>query len=76
MEDQPEFSSFFTIFEVKVILVHVTEDIIMKDHENRIDPDKWRPLIMSFQRLYGLSGEVASSVLARVEEEYYRLPVD
>ena len=26
---------------------------------NRIDPDKWRPLIMSFQKFYGLaSGQV------------------
>ena len=38
-----------------------------------IDPDEWRPLIMSFQRFYGLTGEQAGgSRLAEIPEESYR----
>jgi hypothetical protein len=39
---------------------------------NHINPDKWRPLIMSFCRFYGLSGEVHRSTLADIPEEAYR----
>ena len=47
----------------------------MDGDSNRVDPDKWRPLIMSFQRLYGLaSGQVAHSTLAQVPEKLYRSP--
>lgn len=60
-------------FEVKVVRTHVHDAIRMEGSENRIDPDKWRPMIMSFQQLYGLEGErVGESVLAGIEEEAYR----
>jgi flavin reductase (DIM6/NTAB) family NADH-FMN oxidoreductase RutF len=59
--------------EVKVLRTHVHNSIRMDGHRNRVDPDRWRPLIMSFQELYGLRlGKVAPSVLARIEEERYR----
>jgi hypothetical protein len=32
----------------------IDEGILMDGAENRIDPDKWRPLIMSFCQFYGL----------------------
>jgi hypothetical protein len=41
---------------------------------NRIDPDKWKPLIMSFQRFYGVGDEVHESTLAKIPEEVYRMP--
>jgi hypothetical protein len=45
----------------------------MAGHANRIDPDKWYPLIMSFQELYGLGRKKTSeSVLAEINEEGYR----
>ncbi len=38
-----------------------------------ISTDEWRPLIMSFQRFYGLTGEQAGgSRLAEIPEESYR----
>lgn len=40
----------------------------------RIDPDAWRPLIMSFQHYYGLGGRLHPSRLASIDEEWYRLP--
>lgn len=63
----------FIALEVKVLRTHVHEDIRLDGHKNRIDPDKWRPMIMSFQELYGLKGKkVDESVLARITEEKYR----
>jgi hypothetical protein len=40
-----------------------------------LDPDKWRPLIMSFQRFYGLAPEqLHESHLGRIPEKAYRSP--
>jgi flavin reductase (DIM6/NTAB) family NADH-FMN oxidoreductase RutF len=52
--------------------VHVHPGLRLAGHRNRVDPDAWRPLIMSFQRFYGLGGELQSSRLATVDEEHYR----
>lgn len=57
---------------IAVSAVHVHPDIRMDGHANRIDPDRWRPLIMSFQRFYGLGAEVRPSRLATIDEESYR----
>ena len=35
--------------EVRITRVHVAEAVRLPGHRNRIDPDRWRPLIMSFQ---------------------------
>jgi flavin reductase (DIM6/NTAB) family NADH-FMN oxidoreductase RutF len=59
--------------EVKILRTHVHEDIRMVGYANRIDPDKWRPLIMSFQELYGLARKkISDSTLAEIDEEQYR----
>lgn len=53
----------------------IFESILARDERNRIDPDKWRPLIMSFQKFYGLaSHELHESTLARIPESMYRSP--
>ncbi|MBY6242029.1 flavin reductase family protein [Methylosinus sp. Sm6] len=63
----------FRAFELRILRVHVRPDILMDGHANRIDPDRWRPLIMSFQRFYGLAaGEVHASRLGEIPEELYR----
>jgi flavin reductase (DIM6/NTAB) family NADH-FMN oxidoreductase RutF len=49
--------------ELRVQRIHLEESIIMEGHPNRVDPDKWRPLIMSFQEFYGLGEKVHSSRL-------------
>ena len=56
----------------QVVRVHVHPGIRAVGHPNRIDPDRWRPLLMSFQRFYGLGGELRPSRLATVDEEHYR----
>ncbi|MEP7088222.1 MAG: flavin reductase family protein [Gemmatimonadota bacterium] len=59
-------------FEMRIVRVHVSESIRMAGHDDRIDPDRWRPLIMSFQHFYGLSERVHDSTLARIPESSYR----
>jgi len=39
--------------EMRVVRVHVTDAVRMEGHADRIDPTKWRPLMMSFQRFFG-----------------------
>jgi flavin reductase (DIM6/NTAB) family NADH-FMN oxidoreductase RutF len=61
--------------EVRVQRVHVEQSILMADHRDRVDPDKWRPLIMSFQKFYGLAeGQAHASQLGTVPEALYRSP--
>jgi flavin reductase (DIM6/NTAB) family NADH-FMN oxidoreductase RutF len=57
--------------EVAVIRVHADEEILAEP--DRIDPDAWRPLIMSFQHFYGLSAtRLQRSTLAQIPEALYR----
>ena len=61
--------------EVRITRVHLDERIMMSGEENRIDPDKWRPLIMSFQQFYGLApGKLHRSELGQIPEAMYRVP--
>lgn len=74
-EDSPELRGAIRIFELRILRIHIRPDILIDDDRNRIDPDKWNPLIMSFQKLYGLSaGQVHSSRLADIPESAYRSP--
>ncbi len=59
--------------EVRVRRVHLSERILVDGDSDRIDPDKWRPLIMSFQHFYGLTeNRLSESTLARIPESLYR----
>jgi flavin reductase (DIM6/NTAB) family NADH-FMN oxidoreductase RutF len=58
--------------EVRIVRVHVAESIRMNGHADRIDPDRWRPLIMSFGHFYGLGGKIHRSTLAEIPESAYR----
>lgn len=50
------------MFEVHIVKLHVDEDLLVG--ARHIDPVRWRPLIMSFGRFFGLGGEVHPSRLA------------
>lgn len=53
-------------FEVHIVKLHVDENLLIGEGPRpRIDPVAWRPLIMSFCRFFGLSGEVHPSRLAQ-----------
>lgn len=58
--------------EVRIVRVHVDEEIRMPGHADRIDPARWRPLMMSFQRFFGMGNEVHPSRLAEIPEDAYR----
>ena len=58
--------------EMRIVRVHVDERIRMDGYERRIDPSRWRPLIMSFQQFFGLGDMVHHSTLAEIPEESYR----
>lgn len=75
MADDPQVAGLISAFEVRITRVHVRPDLLMDGHENRIDPAKWQPLIMNFQKLYGVSDiEAAPSRLAEIEEKSYHMP--
>ncbi|MBR8174573.1 flavin reductase family protein [Burkholderia ambifaria] len=74
-EETPDLRGKITVFEVRIQRVHVHPDLLMDGHPNRIDPDKWSPLIMSFQKFYGLEPrQVHASRLAEIPERAYRSP--
>jgi flavin reductase (DIM6/NTAB) family NADH-FMN oxidoreductase RutF len=61
--------------ELRVTRVHAHQGIMMDGEPNRIDPDKWRPLIMSFQQFYGLTPQkVQDSELGKIPESAYKPP--
>lgn len=59
-------------FEMRITRVHLDESILMCGQQNKVDPDKWRPLIMSFQEFYGLGTKLHPSTLAQIPEHLYR----
>lgn len=58
--------------EITITRVHVRESLRLTGHRNRIDPERWEPLILSFQRFFGLGDEAMPSRLASIDEEWYR----
>jgi flavin reductase (DIM6/NTAB) family NADH-FMN oxidoreductase RutF len=53
------------MFEVHIVKLHVDEKLLVGGEARpHIDPVRWRPLIMSFCRFFGLGGEVHPSRLA------------
>jgi flavin reductase (DIM6/NTAB) family NADH-FMN oxidoreductase RutF len=74
-EDDAELNGRVVLLEVRVQRVHVEESILDQRDGNRIDPDQWRPLIMSFQHFYGLDSRLLHpSTLAEIPEYLYRTP--
>jgi flavin reductase (DIM6/NTAB) family NADH-FMN oxidoreductase RutF len=64
-----------TAIEVRVTRVRAHPEIMMDGEPNRIDPDKWRPLIMSFQQFYGLTPQkLQRSELGQIPESAYKPP--
>ena len=61
--------------EVRVTRVHAHPGIMTDGESNRVDPDKWRPLIMSFQQFYGLTPQkLQCSELGQISEKMYKPP--
>lgn len=74
-EDDPLQAGALVTVEVRVQRVLVHPHVLIEGKPNRIDPDKWRPLIMLFSHLYGLTdSELRPSTLAGIDESLYRGP--
>ena len=73
-QDDPYLKGGIVSFELRILRVHLADEVLMDGEPNRVDPDKWRPLIMSFQKFYGLGPQIQPSRLAAVPEAAYRSP--
>ncbi|HEV2163064.1 MAG TPA: flavin reductase family protein [Stellaceae bacterium] len=72
-QNDPAWRSRQIAFEVRIRCAHIEESILVDGEPNRVDPDKWRPLIMSFQKFYGLTpDQLHPSTLAEIPEALYR----
>jgi len=71
--DERQRGKILTI-EFRILRVHLEESILVNGSAKRVDPDKWKPLIMSFQKFYGLGGQVHASRLSGIPEELYHSP--
>lgn len=72
-DDEQQRGRLITI-ELRVQRVYLDELILMEKNPNRVDPNKWKPLIMSFQQFYGLGEQVHVSKLSTIPEDLYRSP--
>jgi len=61
-------------FELRIKRVYVEENLLKDRSANKINPDKWKPLIMSFQQFYGLGQQVHHSTLGEIPEHLYQTP--
>jgi flavin reductase (DIM6/NTAB) family NADH-FMN oxidoreductase RutF len=71
-EDNAAIRGNLVALEVEIVRVHADSSILVPGERDRIDPDKWRPLIMSFQQFYGLTPRLQESTLATIPESAYR----
>ena len=71
-EGDPGRADKLIALEVDILQVHLDESILMAGDEERIDPLRWRPLIMSFCHFFGLGDRVHPSRLAEIPESLYR----
>jgi flavin reductase (DIM6/NTAB) family NADH-FMN oxidoreductase RutF len=70
-DDDHQKGGIFTM-ELRITRVYVDHNILVEGDQDRVDPNKWKPLIMSFQNLFTLSTQVAPSVLSSIPEKLYK----
>jgi len=58
--------NYVVSIELEIIRTHIAEDILNDATRHYIDPDKWKPLIMSFCEFYGVGEKLHPSKLAQV----------
>jgi flavin reductase (DIM6/NTAB) family NADH-FMN oxidoreductase RutF len=73
VNQHPIIGGAILVMEVKIVKTLVTDNLRLSGHDDRIDPDAWKPMFMMFQHLYGLRpGKIEQSKLASIDEELYR----
>jgi flavin reductase (DIM6/NTAB) family NADH-FMN oxidoreductase RutF len=73
-EDDAMMKGRIIITELRIVRVHLSTSILEDGKPNHVDPAKWHPLIMNFQKFYTTGNEVHDSELAKIPEELYRTP--
>lgn len=71
-ENNPRVRTRVAAIELRIVAVHVNPAITSADDPRRIDPDRWRPLIMSFREFYGLGDRLVPSRLGALSEDLWR----
>jgi flavin reductase (DIM6/NTAB) family NADH-FMN oxidoreductase RutF len=74
-EDDESLKNRLVSIELKIVKVRLEESILLPGDRHHVDPDKWRPLIMSFQQFYGLGDKIHPSTLAQIPEHLYTMAV-
>ncbi len=75
-EDDAALKNRIVSIELKIVKIRTAESILVPGNVNHVDPDKWRPLIMSFQKFYGLGNQVHESTLAQIPQHLYKAEVN
>lgn len=73
-EDDEQQRGRLVTIELRIQRVYLDKLILMDGNPNRVDPNKWKPLIMNFQQFYGLGEQVHVSTLSSISEDLYRSP--
>lgn len=68
-ENDPKMLIPTVCMEVRIVKVHASEDVRSLEFANRIDPERWNPLLMSFLHFFELGRNIHSSRLAELPEE-------
>ena len=72
-ENDPASRGRRILFELRIQRVFVEPSILADGDPNKIDPDKWRPLIMSFQKFFSLADrQPRASRLSQIPESLYK----
>ncbi len=66
-----EQESYIKAIEMRIVRVHVDEQLIVPGTQHYIDPEKWKPLIMNFCEFFSLTDKIHPS---RLEAAFYGLP--
>ena len=71
-EEEEGLKNRIVSIELKIVNIQIQESILLDGDPTHVDPDKWRPLIMSFQQFYGLGKQVHPSTLSQIPEHLYK----
>lgn len=70
--ENPRIRTPLRAIEVRIVRVHADPELLVTGDKDRIDPLKWRPLIMNFRQFFGLGEILQHSRLGEFPENLYR----
>ena len=57
--------------ELRILQAHADERIMQAPDSDRVDPERWQPLLMSFRQFFGGARRLQTSRLSQAPEEAY-----